>query len=130
MDEGDKNRHNAGIAASIEYTPCDNVTFFARTGIAAKQDLGAAFDFSCGATYSGLFDREDDFVGVALGVFKGTNHADEPTIHNREYVIEAVYNLQINDYLKIRPHLQYIKNPAYSSESDAVAAGVQAVFSF
>lgn len=130
VDEGDKNRQNAGIAASIEYTPCDNVTFFARTGIAAKQDLGAAFDFSCGATYSGLFDREDDFVGIALGVFKGTNHADEPTIHNREYVIEAVYNLQINDYLKIRPHLQYIKSPAYSSESDAVAAGVQAVFSF
>ncbi|MBR4310338.1 MAG: carbohydrate porin, partial [Akkermansia sp.] len=36
----------------------------------------------------------------------------------------------VNDYLKLMPHVQYIKNPAYSSESDAVVAGVQAVFSF
>ena len=29
-----------------------------------------------------------------------------------------------------RKHLQYIKDPAYSGESDAVIMGVQAVFSF
>jgi carbohydrate-selective porin OprB len=41
-----------------------------------------------------------------------------------------MYSLQVNDYMKIVPHVQYINNPAYSSESDAVVAGVQAVFSF
>ena len=130
VEEGGKNRHNAGLAASVEYAVCDEVTVFARSGFSAKQDLGAAFDFSCGATVQAIPGREDDFVGIAFGVFKGTNHADEPTNNNREYVIEAMYSLQVNDYMKIVPHVQYINNPAYSSESDAVVAGVQAVFSF
>lgn len=130
VEEENKNRKNAGLAASIEYAPCDEVTLFARTGFGAKQDLGAAFDFSCGATFNAIPGREDDFVGVAFGVFKGTNSVEEPTNNNREYVLEAMYSMQINDYWKLVPHVQYIKNPAYSTESDAVVAGVQAVFSF
>ena len=130
VKDAGKNRYNAGLAASIEYTPCDELTLFARSGFSAKQDLGAAFDFSCGATISGIPGREDDFVGLAFGAFKGTNHADEPTTHNREYVFEAMYSLQLNDYWKLAPHFQYIKNPAYSGESDAVIMGIQAIFSF
>lgn len=130
VEEGDKNRKNAGLAASIEYAVCDEVTVFARTGFGAKQDLGAAFDFSCGAQIQGIPGREDDYLGVAFGVFKGSNTVDEPTNNNREYVLEAYYSMQINDYCKLMPHVQYIKNPAYSAESDAVVAGVQAVFSF
>ncbi|MBQ4636043.1 MAG: carbohydrate porin [Akkermansia sp.] len=130
VEEADKNRKNAGVAASIEYAPCDELTLFARSGFGAKQDLGASFDFSCGATFQGIPGREDDFVGLAFGVFKGTNTADEPANNNREYVLEAMYSLQINDYWKLVPHIQYIKDPAYSGESDAVIMGVQAVFSF
>lgn len=130
VEEGDKNRKNAGLAASIEYAVCDEVTVFARSGFGAKQDLGAAFDFSCGAQIQGIPGREDDYLGVAFGVFKGTNTADEPTTNKREYVLEAYYSLQLNDYCKLMPHVQYIKNPAYSEESDAFAAGVQAVLSF
>lgn len=130
VEEGGKNRHNAGVAANIEHSICDEVSVFARSGFSAKQNLGPAFDFSCGATIQAIPGREDDFVGIAFGVFKGTNHAEEPTTHNREYVLEVMYNYQVNDYLKLMPHVQYIKNPAYSSESDAVVAGVQAVFSF
>ena len=130
VEEGDKNRQNAGLAASIEYAVCDEVTIFARSGFGAKQDLGAAFDFSCGAQIQGIPGREDDYLGVAFGVFKGTNTVDEPTTNKREYVLEAYYSLQLNDYCKLMPHIQYVKNPAYSEESDAVVAGVQAVFSF
>lgn len=130
VEEGDKNRNNAGLAASIEYNLCHELTVFARTGFGAKQDLGAAFDFSCGATYSGIPGREDDYLGLAFGVFKGTNHADDPTQHKREYVLEAFYSFQVTDWLKIMPHVQYIANPAYSEETDAFAIGVQAVFSF
>ena len=130
VEEGDKNRQNAGLAASIEYAVCDEVTIFARSGFGAKQDLGAAFDFSCGAQIQGISGREDDYLGVAFGVFKGTNTVDEPTTNMREHVLEAYYSLQLNDYCKLMPHIQYVKNPAYSEESDAVVAGVQAVFSF
>ena len=130
VEEADKNRRNAGLAASIEYSVCDELTVFARSGFGAKQDLGAAFDFSCGAAFHGIPGREDDFVGIAFGVFKGTNHAEEPTQNNREFVTELMYSFQVNDWLKIVPHVQYIVNPAYSEESDAFAVGIQAVFSF
>lgn len=130
VKDAGKNRHNAGLAASIEYTPCDELTLFARSGFSAKQSLGAAFDFSCGAIFQCIPGREDDFVGIAFGTFKGTNHADEPTTNNREYVLEAMYNWQLNDYWRLTPHIQYIKNPAYSEETDAVLMGVQAIFSF
>lgn len=129
-EEHGKKRDNAGLAASIEYAVCDEVTVFARSGFGAKQDLGSTFDFSCGAQIQGIPGREDDYLGVAFGVFKGTNTADEPTTNKREYVLEAYYSLQLNDYCKLMPHIQYIKNPAYSEESDAFAAGVQAVLSF
>lgn len=127
VEEDDTKHHNAGIAASIEWEINDGVTVFARTGFAHKQDLGNAFDFTCGANLKLIPSREDDFLGVAAGVFKGT----APTENNREIVLEAMYSLQLNDYMKIVPHVQYIANPAYDAgSSDELITGVQAVFSF
>lgn len=118
---------NAGLAASIEYTVNDRLTVYSRSGFGFKQDLGNAFDFSCGANVKLIPSREDDFFGIAMGVFKGC----APAANNREYVAEAMYSFQINDYFKIVPHIQYIANPAYDAEnSDAVLMGVQGVFSF
>lgn len=118
---------NAGLAASIEYTVNDTFTVYARSGFGLKQDLGNAFDFSCGTNVKLIPSREDDFLGVAFGVFKGC----APTENNREYVAEAMYSLQINDYFKIVPHIQYIVNPAYDAENDdAMLMGIQGVFSF
>lgn len=130
-EEGElRTRQNAGLAASIEYTPCDYVTVFARAGFGAKQDLGAAADFSCGANVKLIPSREDDFLGIAYGVFKGST-ADEKPEHNREQVLEVMYSFQVNDYIKLVPHYQYIHNPAYRSDCrDASLFGVQAVLSF
>lgn len=118
---------NFGLAASIEYTVSDDLTVYARTGVGCKQELGNAFDFTCGANIRLIPSREDDFLGVAFGVFKGC----APTEQNREIVLEGMYSFQVNDYFKIVPHIQYIANPAYDAEnSDAVLMGVQGVFSF
>lgn len=131
VEDGDKNRRNAGIAASIEYTLSDGLTVFARSGFGAKQDLGNAFDFSCGANVRILPWREDDFLGIAFGVFKGTNTPDEPTASNREYVTEVMYSYQVNEWLKLVPHFQYIADPAYREDGGSeVLAGFQAVLSF
>ncbi len=130
-ERDDTSSTNFGLAASIEYTVCDELTVYARAGFGAKQELGNAFDFSCGANVKLIPSRENDFLGVALGVFKGTSSADEPTANNREFVAEAMYSFQVNDYFKIVPHIQYIANPAYDADnSDAVLVGVQGVFSF
>lgn len=130
-EDGTRTRRNAGLAGSIEYTPVDAVTLFVRAGFGAKQDLGAAADFSVGANFKLIPSREDDFLGIAYGVFKGQNTIDEPTEHSREQVIEVMYSCQVTDYFKIVPHFQYIHNPAYRSDCrDETLVGVQAVFSF
>ena len=49
---------------------------------------------------------------------------------NREQVLEVMYSFQVNDYFKVVPHFQYIANPAYSTSSENILWGVQAVFSF
>lgn len=119
--------HNLGLAGSIEYEVNDYLTVYSRAGWSARQDAGNGFDFSCGANVKVLPSREDDFLGVALGVFKGTS----PVANDREYVAEAMYSLQLNDYFKLVPHIQYISKPAYDPDnSDAVLLGVQGVFSF
>lgn len=126
-ERDDTSSTNFGLAASIEYSVSDELTVYARTGLGYKQELGNAFDFSCGANIKLIPSREDDFLGLAMGVFKGC----APTEQNRELVFEAMYSYQVNDYFKIVPHLQYIANPAYDAEnSDAVLMGVQGIFSF
>jgi carbohydrate-selective porin OprB len=84
--------------------------------------------------------REDDFLGISYGIFKGArNNEESPAYideenerpgHKHEQVIELVYNLQVNDYLRIMPHYQFIQNPAYRSASSESIWGVQSVFSF
>ena len=41
-----------------------------------------------------------------------------------------MYSFQVNDYFKVVPHFQYIANPAYSTSSENILWGVQAVFFF
>lgn len=124
--KGENRRQNAGLVGSVEYTPCDRVTVYSRAGFAAKQYLSNSAEFSVGANFKLIPSREDDFFGISYGVFK----AQTPTENNREHVLEAMYSLQVNDYLKIVPHVQYVANPAYSTADDAFIWGVQTVFSF
>jgi carbohydrate-selective porin OprB len=86
--------------------------------------------------------REDDFFGIAYGIYKGAvnNYRGYPAYlsdedgeshgNRREQVLELMYSFQVNDYLKLVPHFQYIKNPAYRDVSSESICGVQAVFSF
>ena len=133
MDDGtgERRRQNAGLVASIEYTPCDPLTIYSRAGFAAKQYLSNSAEFSVGANIKLFPSREDDFLGISYGVFKGQTPCDgERAEHNREQVLEVMYSFQVNDYFKVVPHFQYIANPAYSTSSENILWGVQAVFSF
>ena len=119
--------NNVGLAGSIEHEVCDSLSVYSRAGWAARQEAGNGFDFTCGANVKLIPSREDDFLGLAFGVFKGASPVD----NDREYVAEAMYSLQLNDYFKLVPHIQYIANPAYDPDnSDVVIMGVQGVFSF
>ncbi len=128
-----RNRSRTGFAASIEYSPCEPLTLYARAGLATHQNLGSAAEFSCGATLAPFSCREDDFIGLSYGVFKHRNSAetDEATAHHREHVLELMYNLQLCRHVKLVPHYQFIRNPAYRADaSHASVFGLQTVFSF
>ncbi len=131
-DSADGREHcNAGLVGSVEYTVNDRLTTFMRTGFGAKQYPGNSAEISFGATAKVIPSREDDFLGLAYGVYKGANCGDEPACNVRESVLEVMYSLQINDYMKLVPHLQYIHNAAYrEGNGDEVLFGAQAVFSF
>ncbi len=133
-DGSSKHRRNGGAVASVQYDITDGLTVFIRGGAGAKQSLGNAAELTGGLRAKLIPSRENDYLGIAYGVFKGQNDKEgihgDATEHNRELVLEAYYNLQLGRYFRVMPHVQYIKNPAYSPESDAVIAGVQTVFSF
>lgn len=124
--KGENRRQNAGLVGSIEYTPCDRLTVYSRAGFAAKQYLNNSAEFSVGANFKLISSREDDFVGISYGVLK----PQAPAEHHREHVLEVMYSLQINDYVKVVPHVQYVSRPSYSDSSDDCIWGVQTVFSF
>ncbi len=136
---GTKHRRNGGAVASVQYDITDYLTVFIRGGAAAKQSLGNAAELTGGLRAKIIPSRKNDYLGIAYGVFKGQNGGmievdggkqEIRTEHNRETVLEAYYNLQLGRYFRVMPHIQYIKNPAYSTNSDSVVFGVQGVFSF
>ncbi len=132
LEHLDENHRDAGIVGSVEYTVSDNLTVFTRGGLAAKQDYDNAAELTVGLRAKVVPTRKDDYLGLAAGVFKGQAPYDRDgeTGHNRETVLEAYYNIQLNKYFSIMPRLQYIHGPAYSDHSDTVIAGIQGVLCF
>ncbi len=133
VEHNGHDRGRTGFATSIEYTPWDPLTVYARAGLATRQALGGTAEFSCGATYAPFASREDDFIGLSYGLFKHANSDEtgEPTAHAREHVLELMYNWQLCNHVKVVPHLQYVRNPAYRADTNhATVFGVQTVFSF
>lgn len=129
--EGEIERHrNAGVVGSVQYTINDYLTVFVRGGVAAKQQYGNAAELTGGLRAKLIPSRKDDYLGIAYGVFKGKNDGEEEYYNGRETVLEAYYNLQVNKYFRLMPHIQYIHNPAYSNNNDSVVASFQGVFSF
>ncbi len=133
VEHNGRDRSRTGFATSIEYTPCEPLTLFARAGLATHQALGGTAEFSCGATLAPFCSREADFFGLSYGVFKHRHSVEtgEPAAHKREHVLELMYNWQLHPHIKVVPHLQYIHNPAYREDTNhATIFGVQTVFSF
>ncbi len=117
---------NYGLVASIEYQAWDNVATFVRTGVAANDEMSGTFEFSCGTHINPFSSRENDYLGIAYGIYDTGAGAD-----GKEQVVEVFYNFQINDYFGIVPHFQYVMEPAGDKQAeDTTFIGVQAVITF
>ncbi len=142
-ERGEHKRSNWGLSASIEYTLNDFCTVYSRAGLARHDHIDYnSGELSVGAHLKLIPDREDDFLGISYGIFKGvvnnyrgypaylSDEDEESPGNRREQVLELLYSFQVNDYLKVVPHFQFIKNPAYRDISSESIWGVQTVFSF
>lgn len=139
-EENARNRYTAGLVASIDWNIHDRMTVFTRAGWSAKQQYAPCAELTAGTHIRLIPGREDDFLGLAAGIVKGQSpygaydeESGEPLggqNHRREFVLEATYSFQVNDYLKVMPHIQYISRPSASAVSDEAIFGVQTIFSF
>jgi len=115
--------------------PDKGLGFFTQLGIAPQE--GSVFDYyaSIGLHYTGLFGgRKEDILGLALGHASMSKLIIEqdPTVDlTGETVIELVYEARINDYISIKPDLQYIINPgAISSVKNSLTGIIRTVLEF
>ncbi|MBY6196059.1 carbohydrate porin [Vibrio hangzhouensis] len=100
---------------------------FVRGGV-SEGDV-ALYDrsLSVGMGYFGL-GKPTNNLGVAIN-WSQTNKDTLQTFLNageKQVAAELYYNMQFGDHVQITPDIQYIKDPAFSSESSAWVLGVRA----
>lgn len=128
-DGNNKTVYNAGITGSAEYAPCQRHSYFIRIGYGARQSLGPSGELSFGSNIKFFSSQPDDFLGIAYGFFKPISSSE--IVNKHEEILEIMYSFQINDYIKIIPHIQFIRNPARNpSKKNQFLMSIQSVLSF
>ncbi|MCY9828669.1 carbohydrate porin [Vibrio chagasii] len=137
-DFGDDTRHSnslsaeggSGVNFSWSQFTSGQVMPFVRGGF-SEGDV-ALYDksISVGMGYFGL-GKPTNNLGVALNwaeVNGDSFAADAKAISGstEQWTAEIYYNMQFGDHFQVTPDIQYIKDPAFSSESSAWVFGVRA----
>ncbi len=137
-DFGDDTRHSNSLAAeggsgvnfSWSQFMTDQVMPFVRGGF-SEGDV-ALYDksISVGMGYFGL-GKPTNNLGVALNwaeVNGDSFAANAKAISGstEQWTAEIYYNMQFGDHFQVTPDIQYIKDPAFSSESSAWVFGIRA----
>jgi len=118
--------HHYGIYAIAdqkifnEKNDSDNgLGFFTQLGMSPHKGCDLDYYASFGLHYTGLFNgRNEDNLGLALGhasMSKYIGLQDQTIDLKGETVIELVYEAKINDYITLKPDLQYVINPGGAS---------------
>jgi len=115
-------RHCAGGYVVVEQRLGQQLSVFARAGVAPNSRYTVPFYCDAGLNYKGLFPgREKDVAGCACGY---TRVGGGETHH--EATLEATYKAQINEWLSVQPDVQYIFNPgAVARAQNALVAGLR-----
>ncbi|OMO29237.1 porin [Vibrio lentus] len=137
-DFGDDTRHSnslateggSGVNFSWSQFMTPQVMPFVRGGL-SEGDV-ALYDksISVGMGYFGL-GKPTNNLGVALNwaeVNGDSFEADAKAISGgtEQWTAEIYYNMQFGEHLQVTPDIQYIKDPAFSSESSAWVFGIRA----
>jgi porin len=111
-----------------------DVTLFGRIGLAHNSFNPSDYSILGGINYSGLIPgRDKDIFGVAFtSIHLSSEFKTIRTLNsNFETIFELTYSIQISDWLRLQPDLQYILNPVLAPRADyAFVAGIRTEISF
>ena len=97
------------------------IKFFLQFGYADEDVSELDIHFGGGISLSGFVPmRNDDDLGVMGSYVHFSNEAD--FVDNYELALEMFYKFKFNDYLAIKPDLQFIVNPGGEGLNDALIA--------
>jgi len=134
VDGTGSERDNLGFGLSFDQQLSDKVTAFLRYG-RADQDLRDVEHFwSVGARWKGPFAARpaDEFVfGVSQAVMgRDFRRANTPST-SQETLFEMYYNIQITEWMALKPDVQVILNPGANDSNDVgVVAGLRLQLAF
>ena len=114
------------------------IAWFNRTGFTGTPDRDPlGWLFNSGFTWTGAIEgRDDDAFGVALiwaRLTAGQIAADggAGTGRGNEFVVEATYEAQLNEWFELQPDIQFVVQPGGSSSlPDALVLGLSATIDF
>ncbi|CAK3289012.1 porin [Vibrio crassostreae] len=137
-DFGDDTRHNLaypdpnntdggkGINFSWSQFLTPQVMPFVRGGVSEGQVALYDKSLSVGFGYFGL-GKPTNNLGLAVNWSELNEEVLQPAANSDEqWTAEIYYNMQLNDFIQVTPDIQYIKDPAFSSESSAWVFGIRA----
>jgi porin len=117
-----KNPKQAAPTAATEKTD-QGLGFFTRIAFTPQDRNFVNFYFDTGLTYKGLIPGRDvDTLGIGFGYAQISNGSRSALRNNgsvprgAEMVLEATYQIQINNWFAVQPDLQVIINPNATSD--------------
>ncbi len=126
------------VAPSASEKSDQGLGFFTRLAVTPQDRNFVSFYFDTGLTYQGLLPtRDDDTLGIAFGYARISNGAqaglqnDGSTPLSAEMVLEATYQVQVNNWFVVQPDLQFIINPNATSDlGNALLLGLRGEVTF
>ena len=113
----------------MEHKQSDYLTLYTRAGYGFRDDVTEPFGIAIGAQAQLCPARPRDYFGLSYGLFKGKRY-NGMHYEGRQHQVEALYSIQVNEYMKIVPHFQAIMNPTYYDTDAEFIWGFMTVFVF
>jgi carbohydrate-selective porin OprB len=139
LDIEDISTGGYGAGLSFDQKIVDNFGLFVRFSYLDPSAYIRHLEYSFGAQIGGgLWSRENDKIGIAVGQVKGTDNkkykeANPEYKDGAETQAEIYYSFAINDNLSLTPALQYFGNPKGGNaptEDEVLVYGIRTQFNF
>lgn len=134
IGSGDSSDDRAGFAVSFDQNVTESFGLFFKYGISGQSEFNPQQSWSAGFLWTGPIaarPRDSLGVGVVQNIF--ANERDNTVINhasNAETYIETYYNVEVYEWLQVKPFVQVITDPGGGSRSTEVTLGFHVALTF